>query len=69
MSTGQAYEQPGAIREPTKSYSNNPCKKIKRLFQKRCFGNPNMVTQIEVDLELHTLTPSRLILVCTIPKR
>ena len=34
-------------------------KTIKMLFQKRCFGNPNMVTQIEVDLELHTLTPSR----------
>ena len=64
-----AYEQPGAIQEPTKSYWNNPCMKIKRLFQKRCFGNPNMVTQIEVDLELYTLTPSRLILVCTIPKR
>ena len=28
-----------------------------------------MVTQIEVDLELHTLTPSRPILVCIIPKR
>ena len=31
--------------------------------------NPNMVTQIEVDLKLHTLTISRLILVWTIPKR
>ena len=28
-----------------------------------------MVTQIEVDLELHTLTLSRLTLVWTIPKR
>ena len=39
-------------------------KTMKRLFQKCCSKNPNMVAQIEVDLELHTLTPSRLILVC-----
>ena len=32
-------------------------------------GNPNMVTRNEVDIELHTLTLSRLILDWTIPKR
>ena len=42
---------------------------MKRLLQKFCFGNPNRVTQIEGDLELHTLILSRLILDWTIPKR
>ena len=36
---------------------------------KCCFENRNIVTQIEVDQELHTLTPSRLILDWAIPKR
>ena len=42
---------------------------MKRLLQKCCFGNPNMVTQIEVDLELHTLTQSRLTPDWTIQKK